>query len=86
MNFIPTEGKSIDLVENSKGEKFLVCKFIDTEGTHIRIFNFVVESGMIGTEVLREKIIVDVNKEPTDDRSSGDEFEDEKMNQTIGQI
>lgn len=74
MNFKAPEGKSIDLIENSSGQKFIICKFIDTEGTHLKIFNFEIDSGTIGTEVLREQITGDVNKdikEEDEDDSDG---------------
>jgi len=48
LNFVPTEGKSVDLVENCNGQKFIIFKFIDKDGTHLRIFKFEIDTGMIG--------------------------------------
>ena len=69
----------------------MVCKFIDTNGTHLRIFTFEVETGLIGTGVLREQIVGDVNKDieevsnESDGRDEDDEVneDDNKVNQIL---
>lgn len=55
----------------------MVCKFIDDVGLHLRIFNFEINTGLIGTEILREQLVGDVNVEDHAADHKGDDHDDQ---------